>query len=379
MRGRLEDGARKRDRGQELGEIAERLVAVAKKSGDVGPIVRASAVSLMAGYGTQSTYDATLAALKDREPLVRLAAARNLQAFHGVTTGTRWEFNELPPEDAEQLSRTFGRLRNLAAPLLKDPIRAVRFEAARALAAVPPGLVDEGERETLATVLAEFRAGCLDSGDQAASHAMLAELAGSQGRLDAAEREYRLAMVRLADFIPARTGLAEIYRHQKKPVEAEKLLREALSIVKKLSDDDRRRRPQEAELYYQWGLLAASTPAAGTSPAESSRLGEASSLLGRAVRLAPDHTRARFALATVLRDMGELDAAESEYLRTYEQFPWLADYRGGLVSIYQMQLDRLSQRQRWREALPYAQKLVYLVPGDRRLAAQLGEIEQKAK
>jgi tetratricopeptide (TPR) repeat protein len=344
----------------------------------------------MVQYGTRETYEATVAALKDREPLVRLAAARNLEAFHGVSTSTRWDFDALPADEAKQLAfQSFMPLAELAGPLLKDSVRAVRFEAARALAVVPPGLLDSDVRQTLASVVAEFRAGCLDSGDQAASHAMLAELAGAEGDLAEAEREYRLAMARLPDFIPARTGLANLYRHQRKHAEAEKLLRESLKIAEKLAGDERRHRPQEAELRYHLGLLVASAPGTSAPGAidpndvaagqHRPRLKEAGQLVAQALRLAPDHTRARFAWATVLRDLNEWEAAEAQYLRAYEEFPLSQEYQGGLISIYQQQIARLSQRQQWREALPYAKKLVQLVPGERRFAAQLREIEGKAK
>jgi predicted CXXCH cytochrome family protein len=379
MRGKLEEGApQRRERRGELEEIASRLIAVTKRRSDAGSITRASAVSLLGQQGVPAAHDAILEALKDREPLVRWAAASELRTMFGIPIATRWEFRNLPPTEAEQISEgVFQPLRRLAAPLLTDSVRAVRFEAAKALAVVPPALLSSDELERLESVLAEYRAGCLDSGDQAASHANLAMLAAARGELPETEREYRLAMARLGDFIPARTGLAEVYRHQGKHAEAEELLRDALRIIEKVDSSDRRRAPQEANLYYQLGLIVA------TAPAEKSggvrRFREARTLLGQAVRLAPEHGQARFALATVLRDLGDWEEAEAQYLQTYRDSPLSGEYRDGLASLYQMQVDRLSGQRRWTEALPYAQKLARLLPGNERFTAQLREIERKAR
>jgi tetratricopeptide (TPR) repeat protein len=219
-------------------------------------------------------------------------------------------------------------------------------------------------------VLAELRAGYLESGDQAASHASLAELAGAQAQFDEAQRHYRLAMTRLSDFIPAYTGLAELYRHQGKHAEAEKLLREALVISEKLAGEEDRRRSQQAELYYRLGLVVVF---------DRSRLREASDLLARAVRLSPGFGRARFAWATALLEMGNWEEAEAQYLVTYQQSPQSVEFRDGLASIYQRQVDKLARQQRWREALEYAEKLARLLPGDRRSAEQLEAIRRKAR
>jgi predicted CXXCH cytochrome family protein len=74
-------------------------------------IPRASALPLLAPYASPASEPAIKAAIRDPDPLVRAAAPRALP-------GT-------PPP----------RLADAAAPLLSDPVRAVRIEAARALAA----------------------------------------------------------------------------------------------------------------------------------------------------------------------------------------------------------------------------------------------------
>ena len=75
-------------------------------------IVRATAVELFRQYGTAGAR-AIVAALQDSNALIRVAAVGGLDSF--------------PPRARRQA----------AVPLLQDPIRAVRIEAARVLAALP--------------------------------------------------------------------------------------------------------------------------------------------------------------------------------------------------------------------------------------------------
>ncbi len=95
-------------------------------------IVRATALYVLRGHGPAGA--ATMvAATKDEDPAVRAAAAAGLVGL---------------PE-GERLAA--------AAPLLKDPIRGVRIEAARALASVPADRFDAVERQAFDAALAEFK------------------------------------------------------------------------------------------------------------------------------------------------------------------------------------------------------------------------------
>jgi tetratricopeptide (TPR) repeat protein len=171
--------------------------------------------------------------------------------------------------------------------------------------------------------------------------------------------------------------LAEIYRHRGKHAEAAESLRRALAAVEKLADEVGRH-PLEGELYYRLALVVATTPPTATSSKEA-QLRKASELFAQALRISPGHLQARFAWATVLRDLGDLEAAETQYVQTYKQSANSTEYLGGVVSIYQMQVDKLSRLRRWTEALPYAKKLAGLLPDDEGFARQVREIEQKAQ
>jgi len=97
-------------------------------------IVRATAVAMLAPYLDPATGPAVERALRDPDPLVRGAA---VAALNGVDPGAR---------------------ARLVLPLLRDPVRTVRIDAARSLAALPPDQLPDTERATLAAALAEYRA-----------------------------------------------------------------------------------------------------------------------------------------------------------------------------------------------------------------------------
>ena len=100
----------------EAGELLRQLAAA-----DSTPsVARATALEELGPYLTEATVPAFTTALKDSDPLVRLGALRGLRP--------------LPPQAAWQL----------ASPLLDDPVRGVRIEAAGLLADVPAAAARPG-------------------------------------------------------------------------------------------------------------------------------------------------------------------------------------------------------------------------------------------
>jgi len=377
IRGELEDGApQKEDRREELNEIAARLVKLAKQRKDVGPIVRASAISRFGGYLSPSQMTnieaANKTALKDGDASVRLAATHNLMVFYGASTSDIWNFGKLNRQERQTIvARSFVPLREFALPLLEDPVRAVRFEAARALATVPKEFFQTEEQQRIRHVLSELKLGYLDSGDRAPAQLMLAQLYASHRRLEDAEQAYRTALSRQDSYIPARTGLADLYLYQEKYAEAEKLLRGALEFAKEIVSDPRGEE-QQAELHYRLGLLlrAANKPLLQTVKE-----------LAKAIALDPKHAQARFVYATAQRDLDDWDAAERHYRLVYERVPTSKQYLDGLVSLYKQRIERyINQRPpRWSKALFYAKKSVKLMPGNAAFQRKLREIQRELR
>jgi predicted CXXCH cytochrome family protein len=266
-------------------------------------IVRATALYILRGYGPAGA--ATMvAATKDEDPAVRVAAAAGLA--------------RLP--EGERLAA--------AAPVLKDPIRGVRIEAARALASVPADRFDASERQTFETALAEFKEAETANADMPASHLNLGAFYESQGRRDQAEESYRTALRLDPFFGPARANLARLYNELGRNADAERVLREGIKLT-----------PSEGELHYSLGLLLA----------EDGRLPEAAGALGEAARLLPDRARVRYNYGLALQKVGRLREAETALLKAEDLGPRDPQIAYALAFFY-------SARHQYERALVYAQR-----------------------
>ena len=287
-------------------------------------IVRATALGLLRGYGPQGT-EAMTASLKDADPAVRVAAVGALEVMP-------------PPERLPRL-----------APLLKDPTRAVRIEAARVLAAVPADRFDASQRKAFDAAVAEFIEAQMSMADMPSTHLNLAVLYTSQGKRDLAEAEYLTALRMDPYFGPGRANLVTLYNSMGRNADAERVLREGI-----------RRTPDEGELYYSLGLLLA----------EEKRLGEAAEALGSAARIMPERARVRYNLALALDRLSREKEAEATLLQAFQLDPRDADIVYAAAAFY-------VQRRQWKRALPFAEQLVAIAPGDARALQLLAGIRRQ--
>jgi predicted CXXCH cytochrome family protein len=273
-------------------------------------IVRSSALDLLRGYGA-SALAALVAATKDEDPLVRLAAVAGL--------------DRAQPQE---------RLLH-AAPLLTDPVRAVRIEAARVMAGVPIDRLNASQRQAFDTALAEFKEAQRAMADLPTSHLNMAVLHESLGQRDLAEQAYGTALRMDPFFVPARLNLVTLYHASGRNADAERVLREGIE-----------RTPGEGELYYSLGLLLA----------EEQRLPEAAEMLGKAAQLIPGRARVPYNYGVALQQLGRPREAETALVRAVELDPADPDI------VYATAMLFAGQKQ-WRQALFYADKLVDLTPG----------------
>lgn len=298
--------------------------SLVKLAGDtVQPaIVRATALNLLRRYGRAGAR-AHIAALKDQDPLVRATAIGGL-------------------ESAQPRMR-----RQLLAPLLNDPIRAVRIEAARVLSSTPPGASDpRGLLVAFERASREFKEAQMAIADRPEAHLNLGVVNANLGRLGLAEQAYKTALRLDEGFLPARFNLANLYNRIGRNRDAERVLREGLE-----------RFPDQGELHYSLGLLLA----------EEKRLKEAAESLGRAAALMPERPRVHYNHGLSLQKIGRFDEAETAMLKAHQLSP---DDPGILqaLAIFYM------QRRQWDRALIYAERLVLLypnVPGPRQLLNQI--------
>ena len=297
------------------------LLAVAGDGG-LPAIVRATAVEALRGYGPEALR-AIEAATADADPLVRASAAGGL--------------DRLPPP----------RRAAVVAPLLDDPIRAVRVEAAGVLAGVPRSLLTAARWTAFEAARAELVDAQMAAADQPAAHLNLGVLAANENRLSDAEAAYRTALRLDPFFLPARFNLATLLNRLGRNAEAETVLRDGIDRV-----------PDDGELHYSLGLLLA----------EERRLDEAADSLGRAAALIPDRVRVAYNQGLALETLGRLTEAEGAFLD--------ANRRDSRDPDVLLALARTLLRQGALErAEDYARQLIAVDPGSPAAQRMANEIQ----
>jgi tetratricopeptide (TPR) repeat protein len=221
-------------------------------------IARASAIARLAP-GAPETIASAGRALSDGDALVRRAAVESLAAAP-------------PPERARLLG-----------PLLEDPVRTVRLEAAAATGDVPAELFSRAELRARDAATAELTASNALNGDEPEAHLNQATLLRGQRRFDLAEEELRHALALAPTFTPAAANLADLYRAQGRDAEGERVLRGALE-----------RAPDDPGLAHALGLALV----------REHRLADALPWLERAARARPDDARYGYVFAVALHDLG---------------------------------------------------------------------------
>jgi tetratricopeptide (TPR) repeat protein len=320
-------------------------------------IARATALELLSRYpGGEST--ATLEkALADDDALIRHTAASQVR----------------PPDPA--------RLAKALVPLLKDPVRAVRAEAAARLAEIPAQLLTEAQRKTQAGALEEYVAMQLYGSDMPSGPYNLANLETTQGRYAEAEKHYRRAIQIDDQFFLAKTNLALLLNQLGRNTEAETLLREAVAA-----------QPNNAGAAFNLGLLLAEE--GKTVEAESAlrtaltadptlaaaaynlavlvaprRPSEAVELSRRAAEARPDETRYAWTLAYFQDRAGDRAGA----VRTLEELLRSHPGHGDATLLLADMLDRQGKRAEAEAVLRRALEAKDLPDADRaRMAARLG-------
>ena len=202
---------------------------------EVGPIVRATAISLLATHYDQGA-DRSKAldqALTSSEAVVRAAA---VQAYETVTFSSA--------EDVRAFKKDL-------VDLLFDPIRLVRVEAARLLAQVPSRYFDSKEQEALTKALDEYEAGQYYHADQPGSHMNLAILYDRMNRENEAIEQYGTAIDLDPEVAGPRSNLSELLSRLGKEEQAQELRRQE----EKLLARDVKLMPDNAPLHYRLGLL----------------------------------------------------------------------------------------------------------------------------
>jgi predicted CXXCH cytochrome family protein len=288
-------------------------------------IVRASALPLLQAYATPGSEPAIKAAIADASSVVRSAAPR-----------------ALPPTPPPAVAKAI-------APLLSDPVRAVRVEAARALAGSDLLALTPAQQTALVKATTEFVAAEMVDAERPEAHLNLGLLDLRRRQLAEAEAEYRTALRLDPAFVPAMVNLADLDRARGMGEQGAELLHKAMSIE-----------PDNADVRHSLGLfLVRQHDYAG-----------ALDTLRRAAELAPDNARYAYVYAVALNSRGAPADAMALLERAYHQHPTDRDILMALVSIARDTGD-------FAVALRHARELGALDPGDARLRALVSELEKK--
>lgn len=305
---------------RDLPNAGGQLVSLA---GDTGApaIARATAVSLLR-HRTAASIRAVEQAVTDPDPLIRLAA---VSAADSLGLDLR-----LP---------LLGRL-------LDDPRRAVRIEAARALADAPPERLAPERRAALDRGLAEYRRVQEINADRAEAYLNLGILAGRRRDATAAQQAYERAIALDPTFVPAYVNLADHYRGVDQDERGEHLLRQGIMRV-----------PRAAAIHHALGLVLA----------RRSRTAEAVVALGRASELAPESARYAYTYGVALNSTGAGDRALGVLRGAHERHPGNPEMLVALTTISRDRGDRVAARSYARKLLEIAPEL----PEARQLAREL--------
>jgi Flp pilus assembly protein TadD len=287
-------------------------------------IARAGALELLAGYPAPMSAFAAEKALSDADPLVRRAAVTALQA--------------LPPE----------RRLPLLAPLLNDPVRSVRMEAASALADAMPGAGME-QQQAFAKAAREFEASQTYNADTPEARTALGTFYARQGRLPEGEARLQAALKLEPRYVPAYVNLADLYRVMNREADSERILRAGLAQV-----------PQSAELHHALGLALV----------RLKRTPEAVDELRRAAQQAPENPRYAYVLAVALNSTGQAPAALKELRRGLGRNPGNLDLLLAGASIGRESNDISALRF-------FMQELIDRYPNDPNVRQFLQELGQK--
>ncbi len=278
-------------------------------------IVRASAIEDLTADAGSRALPSVESSLRDPDPQVRAAAARSLRRV-GPTS---------PSGLVEWL-----------APLLSDPIREVRMDAARTLATVPNPPIPESARAAYAKSLDEYRASEQANADRPEARINLGVLAQDLGDPAGAEREYRAAIRVAPRFAASYVNLADLFRAQGKEKDAEQTLRDGLTKA-----------PNDAGLHHALGL----------SLVRQKRTDEALTQLRLAAEAAPDNPRFAYVYAVALDSAGQRAGATAALKLALDRHPGDRDILAALASY-------AAEDGRFPEAVAYADRLVAAAPGD---------------
>ena len=290
------------DAGQDLLKLAADLLYPVN--------VRATALSMLAAYPGAETTQAMEIALMDEEALIRRTAVSSIFV-----------------PDTEKLAK-------LIVPLLYDPVKTVRIEAANRMVGDMEKLLDEEQQKVFQASLQEYIKTLEYSADFASARYNLANLFTALDRPEDAVKQYQQA-IRIDDqFYPAKVNLAIVHSQRGQNEQAERLLREVITDW-----------PEQYEAAYSLGLLLV----------EMQNYREGVSYLEQASKGLPARSRIHYNLGLLYAQLQNTMGAESELRAALTLEPGNLEFQYGLADFY-------LKRGLFEKARPIAEDMVSMHP-----------------
>jgi predicted CXXCH cytochrome family protein len=256
---------------------------------DTPAIVRASAFGRIGPYLSAATLDVLPQGLADNDPGVRTAAVAALESV---------------PADLRV---------PLAFPMLEDPVRAVRIEAARVLGSMPAGDLSTAQRALLEKALQEAVSAQQAMAERPEAQTSLGGLYAALGDVEQAVAAYKTAIELNAAYVPGYVNLADLYRAQGREAEAEKVLRQAARV-----------NPENASVHHALGL----------SLVRQKRTDEGVEELRLAATLSPENVRYIYVYAVALNSTGKPEQAVMLLQGAHNQHPNNREILSALIAFH---------------------------------------------
>lgn len=292
---------------------------------NAAPIVRATALAEIGPFLTSSrpAIEALAGAVSDADPVIRFGAAQVLPS--------------LPPRERLQLG----------APMLDDPMLAVRVAAASGLVTLPRRQLPENVRAIVDKAGRIYKKAQEIVADRPEGQVNIGNIHMARGEFAEAEAAFRTALRLDPRFTAGSVNLADLYRLRNRDGDGEAVLKTALS-----------KSPDAAELQYSMGLLLV----------RQKRLQDALAFLERAASLQPGNARYGYTYGLALQGAGQKDAARAMLKTMLQRHPYNGDLLNAMVS-YSLETGNIP------EATGYVRRLAAVRPNDRDVARLLQRLE----
>jgi tetratricopeptide (TPR) repeat protein len=280
------------------------------------PMVRATALFLLGNYPTHETLAALQKAIKDADPLMRATAVQSLEILN--------------------IDERFSLIKHL----LRDPVRLVRVRTAFSLAGASRDQMTGEEKRQLDYALEEYRQVQYFNADHPSAHLNLGMLAAVEGDQITSEKEYRKAIEIEPMLSFTYINLADLYRTQGRDDLGEGLLLQAIELNPELADVHhalgllyvRKKKTDKALEYLKMAVTldpenARFSYVYGIGLHSSKRSQEGLAVLEKALERHPFDRDLLHALATMNRDVGNLEDALKYATRLTESYPQIPAYR----------------------------------------------------